>query len=288
MEKNPFLFLNHASSLYTKKFDKNSSIVKKRKMPPDKISLAIDLLSRLLERNKIDAGHGIDHALIVFHHAQEALKDENFFHTDLSDFPGKSLRIKQARIKQSILLAALLHDADDNKFFPQNKGYENARNILNQIDLPEEQIDLILRMISLVSCSKNRNTLVEPRYLLIPRWADRLEAMGKIGIYRAYVYSQYIKNPLYLPDTPRPKTMEELLFAAHPSRFENYQGVSISMIDHLYDKVFHLANIETDNPYFQEKIKERHQELIDFLLDFGRKGKIDEDLLRGFKNREKK
>ena len=231
---------------------------------------AIGLLQNLLESNQIDAGHGIDHALIVLDHAREAMKNENLTSTQM----------------EAIELAALLHDADDSKFFPLNQNFENTRSILHQIYLDDDEIDLVLRMISLVSCGKNRNNLVEPRWLLIPRWADRLEAMGKIGIYRAYVYGLHIGNPLFFPNTPRAKTLEELNQISTPARFEQYRGTSDSVIDHLYDKVLHLVYMGTDNPYFLSIAKERHQEVVDFCLEFGRTGVLDQQLIQTYKDQD--
>jgi uncharacterized protein len=224
-----------------------------------RINSAKKLLKKLLDSSNIDAGHGIDHALIVVSHARKALIHEN----NLDD-----------NTKECILLASLLHDADDHKFFPNNKSNENATAILKDVGVHDQGIKLILQMIDLVSCSKNRNSIVDPRWLLIPRYCDRLEAMGKIGIQRAKEYTIHTHRPFYTKNTPRATTLSELNAIATPERFLNYCGESESMMDHLYDKVLHIHEFHINNKYLQDIAKKRHLVLVKYCLDFGR-GKLN-------------
>ncbi len=65
-------------------------------------------------------------------------------------------------------------------------------------------------MIDLVSFSKNGNQINanDPIYFYFPRYADRVEALGLIGIYRTYQYSERLSNPFYTYETPKPATQE--------------------------------------------------------------------------------
>lgn len=234
-----------------------------------------------LSTSGVDSGHGIDHALMVMEHCALALQsraeDQGSLRTHvpfLSDFQ-----------KFSILLAALLHDADDGKFFPHSRDYENARQILRQViptvqtacTDPYRSSELIIEMIDLVSCSKNRNRTVTDQWKLIPRDADRLTALGKLGIYRCYVYSRGKKNPLFTPHTQRAQNEQELFQnIAPPHRFEQYQGRSDSMMDHFYDKLLHIHQMSSGFPYFLQKAQDLHREMIDFCLEFGRTGTVNE------------
>ncbi len=91
-------------------------------------------------------------------------------------------------------LAALLHDADDKKYFPATcTSYANAERIAHHAGAPRPVVAEVLRMIDWVSCSHNGNQCppearLEPE-LLWPRWADRLEAVGEIGVARCYLYN---------------------------------------------------------------------------------------------------
>jgi uncharacterized protein len=86
-------------------------------------------------------------------------------------------------------LAALLHDVDDRKIFPNSINYQNARMILLNAGLRRPLIDRIVYLIDLVSASKNGNSIPENKYDLLPREADRVEAIGEIGLVRCYIYT---------------------------------------------------------------------------------------------------
>lgn len=61
--------------------------------------------------------------------------------------------------KDCIVIASLLHDVDDKKFF-NTIDYQNARDIIKRIPKMCAFEDLIIEMIDLVSCSKNGNMVV--------------------------------------------------------------------------------------------------------------------------------
>lgn len=234
------------------------------------ISLAAQKLKKILE-GKVDPCHGIDHAMIVVDHADKALKQ---MASPLS-----------ANRKLAIKLAALLHDADDRKFFSTSEELTNARNILTDLQLPSEMVDVVLKMINLVSCSKNGNSQdgVE-EWMLYPRFADRLEALGEIGLVRCWVYTHHVGRPLFTKETLRPTTREELRAAASPDRFANYvtkkgRVGSSSFIDHFYDKLLHIGDVGS-NPYFVKEAATRLKIMEEFVLEFGRTGQINEIYLQ--------
>ena len=139
-------------------------------------------------------------------------------------------------------------------------------------------------MIKLVSYTENGNSKCnissEEDWLLYPRYADRLEAIGGVGIERCYIYTIYIDRPLYLETTSRATTKEELSQIITSERYQNYFDKKRSddtLIDHIYDKVLHVADhiIESRNPYFVKEARERHEIVINFVLDFGIKGDVD-------------
>jgi uncharacterized protein len=178
--------------------------------------------------------------------------------------------------KLSVLLAALLHDADDGKFFPDNKHNENLRLVL--FDKTSEFINLVIDMVNLVSSSKNGDSIppeiIGNEWKLIPRYADRLEAIGLIGIERCYIYSKKANMPLYLEDTPKPKTEDDLWSIATIERYQSYNGNSKSMIDHYYDKLLRLTFFPIQNKYFEEECNKRRKPVVDFILQFGKNEKI--------------
>ncbi len=227
----------------------------------DIIEHAKIVLSFIFNTSRVDDGHGIDHSNRVLKHAENAL----YYEPNLN-----------SQAKLAIRLAALLHDADDNKFFP-NRGNQNTHYVLEQVQCSQETAKLVIRMISLVSCSKNRNEHVEPGWLLIPRFADRLEAMGAMGVIRCYLYSLHSKRPLSLDTTPKACTLLELERIVLNERFAKYSGTSQSMMDHFYDKLLHLSKMDTKNLYIQKEAITRHKVLTEFCLEFGRTGKVNKE-----------
>jgi uncharacterized protein len=213
------------------------------------VAMAEERLDKLLSTANIESGHGIEHARAVLNHARAAA----------SEF---DLRPEEYT---AILLAALLHDADDRKFF---KNSHNAEDILE--NCPKEIRELALEMIKLVSCSKNGNSVYGgPQWMLIPRYSDRLEAMGKIGVERCYSYMVATRRPEYGPDTPRAYSAEEVMQLATPERFMKYQetGNSATTIDHFLDKLLHLL-IKTGIAYIDKIMEERHQYMVNYIIEF--------------------
>lgn len=105
--------------------------------------------------------------------------------------------------KEDIILACLLHDADDKKYFPNHKKCDNARVLLEEIGLSSERIENIIDMISVVSYSKNGDSIDKEKgeEFYYPRYCDRLDAIGYKGLIRCYEYSKVIANPISTPKT---------------------------------------------------------------------------------------
>ena len=229
-------------------------------------------LQELFDDHSIDKGHGVDHARKVFCHAENSLL--------FSKEPRNKIH------RHAIKCASLLHDADDKKFFPDSKDYQNAREIMQSIFPREKELEtLTIKMIDLVSCSDNGNSSEKiketEKWMLIPRLCDRLEAIGDIGILRTWIYSKHKKRPMFLPHTFRVTTEKELYEVATPERFETYLSTkeSESMIDHFYDKLFHICSekviSEIDIPYIKTEMRSRRKIIEKFIFNFGKYGNID-------------
>lgn len=210
-----------------------------------------------------DNGHGMDHIDSVFGHGMKALSCEPF-----TDYYWYS---------EPILLACLLHEVDDRKLF-KTQDYSNARSILKEVGTVD--IDKVIELIDLVSASKNQNKTVEEKWKLIPRDCDRIEAMGLIGVKRAYQYTMKIGGLLYTDKTPRAATLEAVYKIATPERFANYKGDSESMIDHYYDKLLHIGHIASGNKYLLHESKERMKAIEAVVLAFGQTGEVNETWLK--------
>eukprot|EP00931_Biecheleriopsis_adriatica_P088318 TRINITY_DN62662_c0_g1_i1.p1 TRINITY_DN62662_c0_g1~~TRINITY_DN62662_c0_g1_i1.p1 ORF type:complete len:275 (-),score=55.24 TRINITY_DN62662_c0_g1_i1:140-964(-) len=235
-----------------------------------KLETAKVLTKKLCDTHGIPASHGFSHALRVLEHVNKALE--------------KSERGLSAERCLSVRLAALLHDIDDRKYFPNcpTGEYPNAAKIMRDANVSEELVQDALQMLGYVSCSKNGNSLphraVEEPEILWPRWADRLEAAGEIGAVRCWQYNREKGDrPLFTEKTPTPSTEDAIWKLATEERFEAYQRnpESESMLDHYYDKLLRVACpplAMVKNAYLEDMLQKGAAPLVHVLLVFANAG----------------
>jgi len=89
--------------------------------------------------------------------------------------------------KTVIALASLLHDVDDHKLFDTENNM-NARSFLKEQNVEDDVIDQICVIINGVSFSRNRGIRPESIEGKIVQDADRLDALGAVGIARTFAY----------------------------------------------------------------------------------------------------
>ena len=232
-----------------------------------------------IHQDLIKESHGLGHAITVYEHSCQAIACHQ---------PPVS-----STTAMEIKTAALLHDTDDGKYFPDApKGlYPNARQILDHAEIPMESQENIIQMISLVSCSENGNYVPDfirdtnSWYKLIPRWSDRLEAVGSAGVVRCFQYSKEIARPLSSPRSPRAQTAQEVWDLCPGERFQSYQcngPTDDDMITHYYDKLLHVSRPTPEivkNQYLIEKAKSSSKELVEICVRYGKTGKVDVDYI---------
>lgn len=97
--------------------------------------------------------------------------------------------------KQIVSLAALLHDADDRKLF-QTEDLANARIFLRENRVSEEETEKICAAIRSVSFSQNKERRPDTLEGQVVQDADRLDAMGAIGIARTFAYGGEHGRPM--------------------------------------------------------------------------------------------
>ena len=135
-------------------------------MQDELIGAAVDYARALFAGNA--DGHGFDHTMRVYRNAMEIAREEDCD-------------------RQIVALAALLHDADDPKLF-STADNANARAFLNSHGADEEMTGRILAAVNAVSFSKNRDRKPDTVEGQIVQDADRLDAIGAIGIARTFAY----------------------------------------------------------------------------------------------------
>ncbi|HNX06174.1 MAG TPA: HD domain-containing protein [Bacteroidales bacterium] len=153
-------------------------------------------------------------------------------------------------------LAALLHDIDDWKFNAQ--GSCKAHAWLTQCGLPENIIQQIVEVIDTVSYKgagePNQATTIEAQ---VVQDADRLDAIGAIGIARTFAFGGSHGREIYNPHCP------PLLHA----NFDAYKKNQSHTINHFYEKLLLLKDrLNTDTA--KAMAAERHAFLETFLAEF--------------------
>lgn len=202
-------------------------------------------------------------------HGWKHFKDvRNHMINALIEYPGMSLYEKLCH-----KWAALLHDADDHKLFPNSKNFENARAILRNSRIPLVMINDVIYKISLVSASKNGNSTPKNKLDLLARECDRIEAIGEIGLVRCYIYTVDKNRQYFDKDTLLITNGNEfnLRKSELENRFKKYiiekgEG-SETMIDHFYDKLLHIGNLQTGNQYLNKLANIRMQIMKDWLYE---------------------
>ncbi len=139
------------------------------------IENAKQYIEQLFENNS--DGHDAGHSLRVYRNAVKIAEK----------YPESDLFI--------ISLAALLHDADDHKLF-HTENNENARNFLSSQNIGAETTEQICRIINAVSFSKNRGKRPDSLEGKIVQDADRLDAVGAVGIARTFAYGGKNGRPM--------------------------------------------------------------------------------------------
>ena len=94
-----------------------------------------------------------------------------------------------------VALAALLHDVDDHKLF-QTENNQNARAFLAEHRIEQAKVEQICRVINGISFSKNRGLRPDSLEGKIVQDADRLDAIGAIGIARTFAFGGQRNRPM--------------------------------------------------------------------------------------------
>lgn len=157
-------------------------------------------------------------------------------------------------------LSALLHDIADPKFHngDETLALNISREFLENHHVAEEIIEQVLFIIKNISF-KNRKEAPEnlPVELKIVQDADRLDAIGAIGIARTFNFGGFKNNLMYHP---------EILPNLHMTK-EEYKKSEGTTINHFYEKLLLLKDLM--NTETAKKIaSERHDFMLKFLDEF--------------------
>lgn len=191
----------------------------------------------------------------------------DWFHIERVWKLSKKIAEKEGGNLEVIELSALLHDIADPKFHNGNEtlALEISRNFLESEMVSEEIILQVLFIIKNISF-KNRGELPEnlPLELEIVQDADRLDAIGAIGIARTFNFGGFKNNLMYHPEIKPNLGMNK----------EEYKKSNGTTINHFYEKLLLLKNLM--NTETAKKIaSERHDFMLKFLDEFYKEWKVE-------------
>ncbi len=159
-----------------------------------------------------------------------------------------------------IVLAALLHDIGDDKIDKETDGLKTVELFLGKAGVDRGIINKVIVIMSRISFRDSYNADYERTDELdIVQDADRLDAIGAIGIARAFNYGGSRNNEIYVPDQ---------LPGTFTTR-EEYTGSRTSTINHFYEKLLLLKDMMNTGTG-KEMADERHKYMEDFLKQFYR------------------
>lgn len=159
-----------------------------------------------------------------------------------------------------VQLGALLHDVADSKFHngDESVGPKVARNFLESEDVDEETIAHVIAIIENISFKGgNFEKQFHSIELDIVQDADRLDALGAIGIARTFNYGGFRNRSLYDPAIAPNLTMSK----------EEYKKSDAPTLNHFYEKLLLLKDrINTETG--KKLAGGRHRYMEDFLTQF--------------------
>ena len=205
------------------------------------ISQTIEFVKQTLQG--VEAGHDWFHVERVFKNAQTINAKEN----------GDST---------TVALAALLHDIADSKFHDGDEelGPRKAGDFLKEIGVRADVIEHVQQIIRNMSFKNSLGEVTfQSKELDIVQDADRLDAIGAIGIARAFTYGGYKNRVMYDPSVTPNLNMTK----------DEYKNTTAPTINHFYEKLLLLKDLmKTETG--KQIAEKRHRFMVDYLEQFYR------------------
>jgi len=159
-----------------------------------------------------------------------------------------------------IALGALLHDIADSKFHDGNEkvGPKIAQDFLDQHKIEKRITDHVVAIIKNISFKGgNRAKTFNSNELQVVQDADRLDAIGAIGIARTFNYGGFKNRMLYDPEIKPQLHMDA----------ETYKKSTAPTINHFYEKLLLLKDL-MNTKTGRKMAQERHIYMETFLEQF--------------------
>ena len=156
-------------------------------------------------------------------------------------------------------LGSLLHDIADAKFHDGDEeiGPKISQEFLESLEVDDETIDHIDKIIRNISFKNSKDQKFKSPELDIIQDADRLDAIGAIGIARAFNFGGFKNRAIYNPEIEPNLNMTKT----------EYKKSLSPTVNHFYEKLFLLKNM-MNTKTGREMAKERHLFMEEYLDRF--------------------
>lgn len=191
---------------------------------------------------------------------QHAEAGHDWWHIERVWKTAKNIALEEDVNMEVVEFAALLHDIADAKFHDGDEelGPQRAGNFLKSIEVTEETIIHVQQIIRNMSFKSSLGQLnFTSKEMLVVQDADRLDAIGAIGIARAFTFGGFKNRELYNPDI-KP--------ALHQSK-EEYKNTKAPTINHFYEKLLLLKDKMNTNTG-KQLAAQRHEFMETYLEQF--------------------
>jgi uncharacterized protein len=198
--------------------------------------------------------------LFVKQQLQEAEGGHDWFHIQRVYRNALLIAENETCDLEVVKLGALLHDIADSKFHEGDEtvGPKIARAFLEKEKVSEETIIHILNIIKNISYKGgNFEQQFTSKELEIIQDADRLDALGAIGIARTFNYGGFKNRPIYNPEIGPNLKMSK----------EEYKKSDGPTLNHFYEKLLLLKD-KMKTKTGKKVAEERHNYMVNFLSQF--------------------
>ena len=210
---------------------------------------------KLEEQNIIDAC-----AIYVKKELEDGEKGHDWWHIQRVWHTARLIAASEPSDRFVVELAALLHDIADSKFHGGDEeiGPRKAESFLKSMNVQPSIVEHVVNIIRHISF-KGGNHLAgfNSPELQVVQDADRLDAMGAIGIARAFHYGGFKNRLLYHPDIQPNMNMTK----------EEYKKSDAPTINHFYEKLLLLKD-RMNTPTGKSLAERRHAFMEQFLVEF--------------------